>query len=212
MEFDPRLTNLGISVTETTNATWDIAVVKYQDPNESGGKHHIYFFTRDANGNPEPGVTCIVDWVGREEPQPFKTQTDTNGEANFPMFANLNTSLKNGPYFAFIESDSNSDIVRGMGLPEKHHVCYWLTFQPQTAQLSLDQAVQAEAKKSKWMPINDKASLYQFAQKNSLGYPQTDEFEFTYGGVPCVAQVYNYGIVYVKKGDWANCKWVKKPE
>jgi hypothetical protein len=69
----------------------------------------------------------------------------------------------------------------------------------------------AAAQRLTWMPINDQAALYQYAQKNNLGYPQTDEFEFTVGGVAYVGQVYNYGIVYVKQGDWGNCKWVKKP-
>ncbi|MBI3913726.1 MAG: hypothetical protein HY327_06020, partial [Chloroflexi bacterium] len=168
---------------------------------------------------PAPGVACIVDWVGRDDPQPFKTLTDGNGAANFPMYANLNTTLKNGPYFAFLEDQSKSDVISGMGLPEKHHVNYLVTFAPASVAPppppppagSIEQAVVAEAQKYKWMPINDKAALYVFAQKNNLGYPQTDEFEFTFSNVAYVGAVYNYGIVYVQKGDWGNCKWVKKP-
>ncbi len=215
MEFDPRLNNLGVSVSQTANAMWQVTAVKYQDDQEAGGKHHIYFTVLDDKGKPQPGVTCVVDWIGRDDPQPFKTQTDANGEANFPMYANLNTALKNGPYFAYIESESESDIVRGMGLPEKHHVCFLLTFAPASVAPqpapTLEQAVAAEAKKFKWMPINDQAALYQYAQGQKLGYPQTDEFEVTVGGVVYVGQVYNYGIVYAKKGDWGTCKWVKKP-
>ncbi len=79
------------------------------------------------------------------------------------------------------------------------------------AHKELAQAVVTEAQKRKWMPINDQAALYRFAQENNLGYPQTDEFEYTFGGAGYIAQVYNYGIVYVKKGDWGNPKWVKKP-
>jgi len=60
-----------------------------------------------------------------------------------------------------------------------------------------------------WMPINDTAALCKFALKNDLGYPQTDEFEFGADGY--IGQVFNLGIVYVKKGDWGNVKWVKKP-
>ena len=75
----------------------------------------------------------------------------------------------------------------------------------------LPAAVQAEAKKYKWMPINNQAALYKFAQQNDLGYPQSDEFGFTFNNEDYIAQVYNGGIVYVKKGDFANCKWVKKP-
>ncbi len=81
-----------------------------------------------------------------------------------------------------------------------------------TPQPSLEQAIVAAAKKYTWMPINTFAALYQFAQANHLGYPQTDEFEFTVNNVVYVGQVYNLGIVYVKKGDWGNCKWVKKPD
>lgn len=72
-------------------------------------------------------------------------------------------------------------------------------------------AVVAEAKKFKWMPINTDAALYKFAQANNLGYPQTDEFEFTYNNDGYIGQVYNGGIVYVKKGDWGNPKWARKP-
>ncbi len=76
---------------------------------------------------------------------------------------------------------------------------------PGEAQAAIDAATQLT-----WMPINDKAALYVFAQKNDLGYPQTDEFELMHKGAEYIAQVYNYGMVYVKKGDWGNVKWVKK--
>ena len=67
-----------------------------------------------------------------------------------------------------------------------------------------------QAKTLMWMPINDQAALYKFAQQNNLGYPQTDEFEFTYNNDGYIGQVFNLGIVYVKKGDWGSVKWVKK--
>jgi hypothetical protein len=54
------------------------------------------------------------------------------------------------------------------------------------------------------------AALYRFAQLNNLGYPQTDEFEFTSGSNTYVAQVFNLGIVFVKKGDWGNVRWMRK--
>ncbi len=76
---------------------------------------------------------------------------------------------------------------------------------------TLEQTVIANAQKLTWMPINTGGALYKFALANKLGYPQTDEFEFAYGGDTYVGQVYNLGIVYVKKGDWGNVKWMKKP-
>lgn len=69
----------------------------------------------------------------------------------------------------------------------------------------------AAAKKLRWMPINTNAALYKFAQAHNLGYPQTDEFEFTYNNDGYVGQVYNLGIVFVKKGDWGNVQWIAKP-
>ena len=68
----------------------------------------------------------------------------------------------------------------------------------------------AEAKKYRWMPINDGAALYKFALNHNLGYPQTDEFEFAFSGASYIGQVYNRGIVFVKKGDWGNIRWTAK--
>jgi hypothetical protein len=73
-----------------------------------------------------------------------------------------------------------------------------------------DLAALIAAHKLTWMPINDQAALYEFAQENDLGYPQTDEFEFAFQNGSYVAQVFNLGIVYVKKGEWSKVKWVPK--
>ncbi len=70
-------------------------------------------------------------------------------------------------------------------------------------------ALQA-ARQVPWMPINTESALYKFAQARNLGFPQTDEFEFTFNNQAYIAQVYNLGIVYVKKGDWGNCKFANK--
>ena len=77
--------------------------------------------------------------------------------------------------------------------------------------MSIDVAAIRAAKKLTWMPINIDGALYKFAQSKNLGYPQTDEFEFTFNNTVYVAQVYNLGIVYVKKGDWNNCQFLNKP-
>lgn len=221
MDFDPRLTNLGISVKAAgPNASWSLISAQYQDETQAGGNHHIYFTVLDASGKQTGGVKCVVDWVGREpNDKPTITLSDPNNPANFPMYANLDITLKNGPYFAYIEDPSKSDVISGMGLPEHRHVNYVLTFAaktpggvtPQPPQASLEQSTIAAAQKYTWMPINTDGALYKFALANNLGYPQTDEFEFTFGSDTYVGQVYNLGIVYVKKGDWGNVKWVQKP-
>jgi hypothetical protein len=218
MYFDPRLNGLGISVKVNPNAAWSLVSAQYQDETQSGGNHHIYFTVLDASGKQIGGVKCVVDWVGREPTdKPTVTLSDANGPVNFPMYANLDITLKNGPYFAFVEDASESDVVSGMGLPEHHHVNYVLVFAakafapPPPPPPSLEQAAQTAAQKYTWMPINTDGALYKFALTNNLGYPQTDEFEFTFSGDTYVGQVYNLGIVYAKKGDWGNVKWVAKP-
>jgi hypothetical protein len=221
MYFDPRLTDLGISVKVNPNAAWSLVSAQYQDETQSGGNHNIYFTVLDTSDQPVADVVCVVDYP--QDPsdphQPFKVQTDASGQANYPMYANLDITLKNGPYFAYVQDASQSDVISGMGLPEHRHVNYLLTFKasgsaptpPPPPQTTLEQTVIANALKYTWMPINTNAALYKFAQANHLGYPQTNEFEFTFGGDTYVGQVYNLGIVYAKKGDWGNAKWVAKP-
>ncbi len=222
MILDPRLTDLGVAVKTNPNGVWSLAAALYQNEAEAGGNHHIYFAVLDSSGRLSGGINCVVDWVGRDaKDKPTVTPSDSHQLVNFPMFANLDLSKKDGPYFAFIEDQDKSDVVTGMGLPEMRHVNFLLTFAAKTPalplppwappQMTLDEAALAAAHKYLWMPINTSSPLYIFAQNNNLGYPQTDEFRFTYGGDLYVGQVYNGGIVYLKWGDRANVKWVKKP-
>ena len=62
------------------------------------------------------------------------------------------------------------------------------------------------------LPINPDTALYKFAQKTSLGYPQTDEFKFKSGNANFVGQVYAFGIVYAPAKDFNNVQFVKKVE
>ncbi|MCL4488987.1 MAG: hypothetical protein M1570_12770 [Chloroflexi bacterium] len=219
MDWDPRLTDLGVGVNVNSTAAWKLVSAQYQDETQSGGNHNIYFAVKDGAGNPVAGATCVVDWVGRESSDhPTTMRTDPGGAANFPMYANLDLTLKNGPYFAYIGDQSQSDVLYGMGLPEQRHVNFLLTFAaatssgtPSDPQVTLEQAVITIAKLYSWLPINTDGALFKFAAANNLGFPQTDEFEFAFGGDIYIGQVYNLGIVYAKKGDWKNVKWVKKP-
>lgn len=75
----------------------------------------------------------------------------------------------------------------------------------------LEQAVLDRANAAKpWMPVNNTAALWRFAQANGLQDQQTDEITFTYNGTSYIAQVFNKGIVYVKVGDWGNIKVIRK--
>ncbi|MCL4488988.1 MAG: N-acetylmuramoyl-L-alanine amidase [Chloroflexi bacterium] len=72
--------------------------------------------------------------------------------------------------------------------------------------------IQATAKQVYQLPINPRSLLYQFAQANHLGSPQTSEFQFPVGGDTFVGQVYVSGIVYARQSDPASAAWVAKPD
>ena len=221
MNWDTRLDTLGVKYESTSNATWGLSSGVYQDENEAEGNHIILFTVVDMDGKPVENMACYVDWVGRDPTDPpTKVMTDATGKGNIPIYANLDIHKLNGPYFAFVQDQTKSDIVRGMGLPEHHHVNFVLTFAPKSITAAVppppqppqtvEKAIQAGAAKKAWMPINTDAALYKFAQTKNLGYPQTDEFQVPYGSDTYVVQVFNLGIVYVKVGDWTNVKWVNK--
>lgn len=78
---------------------------------------------------------------------------------------------------------------------------------PQT----LEQAVLARANAAKpWMPVNNQAALWKYAQTHKLQDQQTDELTMTFSGSQYLVQVFNLGIVYVKVGDWGNIKVIPK--
>ncbi len=91
-----------------------------------------------------------------------------------------------------------------------HRMAYFF-LESATQVLTPDAAALEAAKKITWMPVNSDAALYIYAQKNGLGCPQSDEFSFSVANDDYVGQVYNLGVVYAKKGDWTNLKFVKKP-
>jgi hypothetical protein len=76
--------------------------------------------------------------------------------------------------------------------------------------MTLEQAVTNTAHSVPWMPVNNTAALWQYAQQHGLEDQQTDEIHFTYNGAPYLAQVFNRGIVYVKVGDWGNIMVIPK--
>lgn len=75
----------------------------------------------------------------------------------------------------------------------------------------LEQAVLDRANAARpWMPVNNQAALWKFAQAHGLEDQQTDELPLTFNGERYVVQVFNKGIVYAKLGDWANIKFIPK--
>jgi len=215
MQWDDRLTNLGVNLKATADGAWSATAAQYQDEQEAQGQHHIWFTVLDENNKPKPNVRVFVDWVGRDKDDPpTQRLTDKNGRANVDIYANLDINKKNGPYFAYVEGQDQSDVVRGMGLPEHHHVNFLLTFAPRATTPPPPQdvptAILEKAKSVPWMPVNNGAALWNFAKANGLQDQQTDEMTVTINGEDYLLQVFNLGIVYAKVGDWGNIKVIRK--
>lgn len=215
MEWDDRLTSLGINCSVNGTAAWCATTARYQDEAEAQGQHHVWFTVLDENGKPKPNVRVFVDWIGRDKDDPpTQRLTGPDGRANVDIYANLDITKKNGPYFAYVEGPDQSDVVLGMGLPEHHHVCYLLTFAPRASTpqppQNVPDAILAKAKAVPWMPVNNGAALWNYAKANGLQDQQTDELSVTINGEDYLLQVFNLGIVYVKKGDWGNIQVIRK--
>lgn len=219
MQWDDRLTGLGVFLKANEQANWQATVAQYEDEIQAQGQHHIWFTVLDEQGKPKPNVRVFVDWVGRDKNDPATLRvTDAQGLANVDIYANLDITKKNGPYFAYVEGQDVSDTIAGMGLPEHHHVRFDLTFAPRTATQpppppppqDVPTAIMAKAKTVVWMPVNNGAALWNYAKANGLQDQQTDELTVNINGADYLLQVFNLGIVYAKAGDWANIKVIPK--
>lgn len=221
MQWDDRLTPLGVNLQVNNTGKWSATAAHYADEDEAQGQHHIWFTVLDQNNNPQAGVPVFVDWVGRDPgDEPTKRLTEADGRANVDIYANLDINKKNGPYFAYVSSPADSDVVAGMGLPEHHHVNFVLTFGPHSAPpppppppppvQNVEDAIKQKAQSVTWMPVNNGAALWNFAKANGLQDQQTDEMTVTINGTDYLLQVFNLGIVYAKVGDWGNIKIIRK--
>lgn len=235
VEVDSRLAPMHVTIQSLNvpsgQAYWKIISVKYQDTTESDNNHNIYYTALDETGIPVPGIPTFMDWQGRAADDiPKSVFTDGNGAGNQAMYhgpVGWRPENGPGPYTAWIgDPDYRGNAptkipgekLVGCGLPMNTHVNYIVTWKKTMAGTpvvpsdgTLDQSAIAAAQKIKWMPINMDGALFKFAMQQNLGYPQTDEFEFTFNNASYVGQVYHLGIVYAAKDDLGNCKWVKKP-
>ncbi len=218
MQWDDRLTPLGVNFQSKPNTKWEATGARYQNEDEAQGQHHIWFTVLDEASNPKANVKVFVDWVGRDVDDPATSRlTGDDGRANVDIYANLDPAKKNGPYFAYVEGADKSDIIAGMGLPLKHHVNFLLTYAPRSTTpppppppQDVPAAILEKAKSVTWMPVNNGAALWNFAKANGLQDQQTDELSVKINGEEYVLQVFNLGIVYAKVGDWGNIKIIRK--
>ncbi len=130
LEWDPRLDDLGVQLKRTTAPhAWRLVSAKYQGPEESGGKHHVFFKAIQTDGSPKQGVRFVIDWINRASSDaPAIVETDANGEANCPLWATMDPARKDGIYFT-LPATEPGDTVSGLGLPSGENVNFVLQYQ-----------------------------------------------------------------------------------
>lgn len=126
--WDPRLDQLGIKLTKAQTqpgqTVFRLVSARYQDENESQGLHHVFVEVVDENGQRIVGQTVILAW-GTEQ---AKLVTENKPVPEYAANAGLYGYLPDSQYRVYVDG-APSDVVEGLGLPGKHHVSYWLTFQ-----------------------------------------------------------------------------------
>lgn len=124
--WDPRLDDLNITVTsaQTTPGKpyYKLVSARYWDENEAKLMHHIYVEVLDQKGKRILNQPVVLAWKDGDATAYTEDKPVPEYAANFPMYEYL------GRYNVYVDG-APSDIVNGMGLPGKHHVCFLLTFQ-----------------------------------------------------------------------------------
>lgn len=128
--WDPRLNDLYVSweapALSPGQTYWRLVSCEYQDPNQSGGTHHMYFRCLDLNGAQLAGVRVVQEWpTGSAD-----TTTPNPPEwGNIPMYGSgWCPPDRPGPYSGLVGDGLPSYRVRGMGLPCNGHVNFRMTF------------------------------------------------------------------------------------
>ncbi len=129
LDWDPRLDALNVRLEMATISPgqlyWKLIRAEYQTPDESNGKHHIYYQVQNEKGEPEPYQRVWQGWPDD------KTDATTNeqGETNIPIWASYAPDRgESGPYMAWLDG-LPSDRVVGMGLPQKRQVSFRFAWQ-----------------------------------------------------------------------------------
>lgn len=121
LAWDPRLTDLGITLAANPGGRWQLVEAVYEDDTQSGGQHLIVMRLLPSGSQSCQGPVDRpwVSWPdGRHE---LELKEGGSGcVAEFPMYGLL------GSYAVGVGSDGDS--LQGLGLPAKHHVNYRLTF------------------------------------------------------------------------------------
>lgn len=214
------------------------ATVKYIPPGPpplNDGTTNVYIEVLDVTGRPMSGVR-IAQYFPTET---VFQHTDQAGRTDFGLFApgsNFHPAPdprdQVGPQSFYVTDPTikadgvpggyYSEIVSGVGLIESQHTQTVITFQqvltgtfpppipPPPSGQTLEKQILAAAKAVPWMPVNNGAALWKYAQSHDLQDQQTDELHTSFNGVEYIVQVFNLGIVYAPKANTDDIKVIPK--
>jgi len=124
--WDARLDQLGITVTRAQaqpgQTLYRLVAARFQDEAEAKSLHHVYIEVLDESGRRIVGQRVIMAWDDGQSVAVTEDKPAPEYAANVPMYNYL------GKYRVYVDGGP-SDVVNGLGLPGKRHVCYLLTFQ-----------------------------------------------------------------------------------
>lgn len=128
LEWDWRLDALGVTVegaqVKPGQAYWKLVRAEYQGPGESNDEHQIHYTVVDQQNHPMEYQKVLQSWADGAT----DAITNERGETNIPLWAAFAPERgERGPYAAWVDGLA-SDRVVGMGLPNKRHVCFRLTW------------------------------------------------------------------------------------
>lgn len=129
LEWDWRLDALNIGLEEALvepgEPYWKLTRADYQSPEEANGTHHIYYVVLDDKGKAIADQKVWQGWAN----DMTDAKTNDKGQANIPLWQSYTPDHnESGPYYAWVD-ELPSDRVYGMGLPQKKHVNFVLTWQ-----------------------------------------------------------------------------------
>jgi hypothetical protein len=146
IHWDKRFKEWGVELDGKPYPKWKLVSAVVLDPVDTGQSSFIRVAVLDDSGNLKPGVVCCTDWVGRDPkdapPNPLPTERDSRdkyGKREFPMGQSIITPGKGGGvFFAWVEDQPKSDLVKGMGKVNNQPTSFELTYKWETKQSSLE--------------------------------------------------------------------------
>jgi len=182
---------------------------------DAGGDHHLFARVLDQGGQPVKSNDLVRYWsdgfskLGDPGYQKYERKTPKAGSG----WANLDIYQAYYPESGQIGTwcwcpEGASDVVVGGGMPQGNHISTFVIWQAEargTGGQPLNLTVNDDAIRSAvWgqagITFSNSSSLADYARRNNLGAPITNETDT--GGF--VAQGYASAIVYAPRGQWHN--------